>query len=73
MAEKWQVAVYGIHNTSKDTKEVYSVLDNDTKTHLQKQRKPLSKLLVVEGTHNIKGSVTTLKIPLKHNNNTSFY
>jgi len=51
MAEKWQVAIYGIHNTSKDTKEVYSVLGNDAKTHLQKQRKLLSKLLVVEGTH----------------------
>jgi len=51
MAEKWQVAVYAIHNTSKDTKEVHSILEDDTKTHLQKQRKLLSKLLVVEGTH----------------------
>lgn len=51
MVEKWQVAVYGIHNTSKDTKEVYSVLENTDKTYSQKQRKLLNKLLVVEGNH----------------------
>lgn len=51
MSDKWQVAVYSIHNTSKDTKEVYSVLEDNAKTHLQKQRKLLSKLLVVEGSH----------------------
>jgi uncharacterized protein (TIGR04141 family) len=51
VSEKWQVAVYKIHNTSKDTKEVFAVLENTTKTYEQKQRKLLTKLLAVEGSH----------------------
>ena len=51
MAEKWQVAVYEVHSTSKDTKEVYDVLKDTGETYIKKQRKLLNKLLVVEGTH----------------------
>jgi len=51
MSEKWQVAVYKIHNTSKDTKEVFTVLEDTAKTYIQKQRKLLGKLLIVEESH----------------------
>jgi uncharacterized protein (TIGR04141 family) len=51
MAEKWQVAVYKIHNTTKDTKEVFKVLDNTAKSYAQKQKKLLNKLLIVEESH----------------------
>jgi uncharacterized protein (TIGR04141 family) len=51
MSEKWQVAVYKIHNTTKDTKEVFKVLENTTKSYAQKQTKLLGKLLIVEGSH----------------------
>jgi len=51
MSEKWQVAVYKIHDTTKDTKEVFTVLEDTEKTYAQKQRKLLNKLLTVEGSH----------------------
>lgn len=51
MAEKWQVAVYNIHKTAKETKEVYAILDIATKTYTQKQQKILRTLLAVEGRH----------------------
>lgn len=51
MSDKWQVAIYKIHNTSKDTKEVFAILENITKTYEQKQRKLLTKLLKVEGSY----------------------
>ncbi len=51
MSEKWQVAVYKIHNTNKDTKEIFSILESTEKAYEQKQRKLLTKLLKVEGSH----------------------
>jgi len=50
MAEKkWQISVYSIHQLSKATKEVYTVLSTDEKDYDFKNKTILTKLLGVDG------------------------
>jgi len=51
MGEKWQIAVYKIHNTNKDTIEVFTNLEDSEKTYKQRKQKLLNKLLIVGGDY----------------------
>ena len=51
MAEKWQVAVYRIHNSSETTKNVYKKLQEIGITYEQKQQLLLRNLLKVDSSY----------------------